>query len=164
KSFDFRQNLRYAGQYFDKETGLHFNTYRYYAPEIGRFITPDPIGLAGGLNLYTYAPNPMSWIDPWGLSTGRTGKQARLKSIGQDPKQPQHIRGWVQQEQNSIARGQRTNIRNPPGYQLAHWRGYEASKGYGYEYSDPQHIDLHKRQHKYDAHGRKNKLGASGKC
>ncbi|MDB6369630.1 PAAR domain-containing protein [Photorhabdus bodei] len=67
---DFKQNLRYAGQYFDKETGLHFNTYRYYAPEIGRFITPDPIGLAGGLNLYTYAPNPMSWIDPWGLYKG----------------------------------------------------------------------------------------------
>ncbi|WP_240042383.1 RHS repeat-associated core domain-containing protein, partial [Photorhabdus khanii] len=65
---DFRQNLRYAGQYFDNETGLHFNTYRYYAPEIGRFITPDPIGLAGGLNLYQYAPNPMSWIDPWGLN------------------------------------------------------------------------------------------------
>ncbi|WP_262979755.1 DUF6531 domain-containing protein, partial [Photorhabdus temperata] len=40
KGFGFRQNLRYAGQYFDKETELHFNTYRYYAPEIGRFITP----------------------------------------------------------------------------------------------------------------------------
>ncbi|KOY60826.1 type IV secretion protein Rhs, partial [Photorhabdus heterorhabditis] len=64
----FRQNLRYAGQYFDKETGLHFNTYRYYAPEIGRFITPDPIGLAGGLNLYAYVPNPVSWIDPLGLA------------------------------------------------------------------------------------------------
>ncbi|SCZ71171.1 RHS repeat-associated core domain-containing protein, partial [Photorhabdus luminescens] len=66
-SYNFRQNLRYAGQYFDKETGLHFNTYRYYAPEIGRFITPDPLGLAGGLNLYQYAPNPMTWIDPLGL-------------------------------------------------------------------------------------------------
>ncbi|WP_387468463.1 RHS repeat-associated core domain-containing protein, partial [Photorhabdus sp. RM323S] len=66
--YDFRQNLRYAGQYFDNETGLHFNTFRYYAPETGRFITPDPIGLAGGLNLYQYAPNPMTWIDPWGWS------------------------------------------------------------------------------------------------
>ncbi|CDH05423.1 Similar to Rhs-family protein [Xenorhabdus bovienii str. oregonense] len=69
---DFDQNLRYAGQYFDKETGLHFNTYRYYAPEIGRFITPDPIGLNGGLNLYTYAPNPIGWIDPWGLAKDKT--------------------------------------------------------------------------------------------
>ncbi len=80
KSFDFRQNLRYAGQYFDKETGLHFNTYRYYAPEIGRFITPDPIGLAGGLNLYTYAPNPMSWIDPLGLM--RCSHSDKAKELG----------------------------------------------------------------------------------
>ncbi|MGV8002723.1 RHS repeat-associated core domain-containing protein [Photorhabdus temperata subsp. temperata] len=48
KGFGFRQNLRYAGQYFDKETELHFNTYRYYAPEIGRFITPDPDWLGRG--------------------------------------------------------------------------------------------------------------------
>ncbi|WP_445497322.1 RHS repeat-associated core domain-containing protein [Photorhabdus sp. SF281] len=47
---------------------LHFNTYRYCAPEIGRFITPDPIGLAGGLNLYAYVHNPVSWIDPLGLT------------------------------------------------------------------------------------------------
>ncbi|MFT2789727.1 RHS repeat-associated core domain-containing protein [Serratia sp. T13T92] len=65
----FRQPLRYAGQYLDEETGLHYNTYRYYAPEVGRFITPDPIGLAGGLNLYQYAPNPLSWLDPLGLNT-----------------------------------------------------------------------------------------------
>lgn len=62
------QPLRYAGQYADAETGLHYNLFRYYDPQVGRFITPDPIGLAGGLNLYAYAPNPLSWIDPWGLS------------------------------------------------------------------------------------------------
>jgi len=58
------QNLRFAGQYFDAETGLHYNTFRYYAPECGRFTQPDPIGLNGGINLYSYAPNPLSWIDP----------------------------------------------------------------------------------------------------
>lgn len=61
------QNLRFAGQYFDAETGLHYNTFRYYAPESGRFTQPDPIGLMGGINLYQYAPNPLSWIDPLGL-------------------------------------------------------------------------------------------------
>ncbi len=69
KMESFEQNLRYAGQYFDNETGLHFNTFRFYDPQIGRFIMPDPIGLLGGMNLYAYAPNPMSWVDPFGLMT-----------------------------------------------------------------------------------------------
>ncbi len=71
KMESFEQNLRYAGQYFDNETGLHFNTFRFYDPQIGRFIMPDPIGLLGGMNLYAYAPNPLGWIDPWGLSVVR---------------------------------------------------------------------------------------------
>ncbi|MCP9676883.1 RHS repeat-associated core domain-containing protein [Escherichia fergusonii] len=48
----------------DRETGLHYNTFRYFLPESGRFSQPDPINLAGGINLYQYAPNPLSWIDP----------------------------------------------------------------------------------------------------
>jgi RHS repeat-associated protein len=60
--------LRFQGQYFDAETGLHYNRHRYYQPETGRFITPDPIGLAGGLNNYQYAPNPIGWVDPLGLT------------------------------------------------------------------------------------------------
>ncbi|ELV2784465.1 PAAR/RHS domain-containing protein [Enterobacter cloacae] len=63
------QPLRYAGQYADGETGLHYNLFRYYDPQVGRFIVQDPIGLAGGnLNLYHYAPNPLVWIDPMGLA------------------------------------------------------------------------------------------------
>ncbi|EMG7854069.1 glycohydrolase toxin TNT-related protein [Enterobacter hormaechei] len=62
------QPLRYAGQYADGETGLHYNLFRYYDPQVGRFIVQDPIGLNGGWNLYQYAPNPLGWIDPWGLS------------------------------------------------------------------------------------------------
>jgi RHS repeat-associated protein len=63
------QNLRFQGQYYDVETGLHYNTFRFYDPDIGRFTSPDPIGLAGGDNLYAYAPNPIAWVDPWGLET-----------------------------------------------------------------------------------------------
>ncbi|PIT50840.1 hypothetical protein BHC44_11870 [Snodgrassella alvi] len=66
------QNLRYQGQYLDRETGLHYNTFRYYDPDIGRFTQPDPIGLLGGFNLYQYAPNGLTWVDPLGLSC--TGK------------------------------------------------------------------------------------------
>ncbi|OCG00765.1 RHS repeat-associated core domain-containing protein [Gilliamella sp. wkB112] len=68
---NFDQNLRYQGQYLDRETGLHYNTFRYFDPDIGRFTQPDPIGLLGGNNLYQYAPNPVSWIDPWGWACNR---------------------------------------------------------------------------------------------
>ena len=63
------QLLRYAGQYQDNESGLHYNLFRYYEPEVGRFTTQDPIGLRGGLNLYQYAPNPYGWVDPLGLTS-----------------------------------------------------------------------------------------------
>lgn len=62
-----QQNLRFQGQYLDRETGLHYNLYRFYDPDIGKFISGDPIGLKGGINLYQYAPNPIRWIDPLGL-------------------------------------------------------------------------------------------------
>ncbi|PIT58701.1 hypothetical protein BHC49_00990 [Snodgrassella alvi] len=78
------QNLRYQGQYLDRETGLHYNTFRYYDPDIGRFTQPDPIGLLGGLNLYQYAPNGLTWIDPWGLSAGCGSDSQKLAKPGQD--------------------------------------------------------------------------------
>ncbi|WP_275039398.1 RHS repeat-associated core domain-containing protein, partial [Pectobacterium wasabiae] len=68
------QSLRYAGQYADEETGLHYNLFRYYDPTVGRFTTQDPIGLAGGLNLYQYAPNPLGWVDPLGLAKCGSGE------------------------------------------------------------------------------------------
>ena len=62
-------NLRFPGQYFDKETGLHYNYLRdAYDPRTGRFSQPDPIGIEGGLNPYAYAiGNPVSLVDPDGL-------------------------------------------------------------------------------------------------
>lgn len=60
--------IRFQGQYFDEESGLHYNRFRYYCPQQGRFIHQDPIGLAGGINPYQYAPNPVNWVDPFGLS------------------------------------------------------------------------------------------------
>lgn len=69
------QNLRFQGQYPDRETGLHFNTFRFYDPDVGRFTTPDPIGLLGGFNLYQYTPNPLTWMDPLGLSCSSDAKK-----------------------------------------------------------------------------------------
>ncbi|KDN25636.1 hypothetical protein MBO_02912 [Moraxella bovoculi 237] len=64
----YELNLRFSGQYEDKETGLYYNHHRYYDPSTGRYITPDPLGLAGGDNLYTYVANsPIHYNDPVGL-------------------------------------------------------------------------------------------------
>ncbi|HBL8858870.1 TPA: RHS domain-containing protein [Enterobacter hormaechei] len=71
------QPLRYAGQYADGETGLHYNLFRYYDPQVGRFIVQDPIGLNGGWNLYQYAPNPLGWIDPLGLKYSHSAKNPK---------------------------------------------------------------------------------------
>lgn len=71
------QNLRFEGQYLDRETGLHYNTFRFYDPDIGRFVSPDPIGLAGGTNPYQYAPNPVGWVDPLGLSCQKSNLHKR---------------------------------------------------------------------------------------
>ncbi|MCG6202997.1 RHS repeat domain-containing protein, partial [Psychromonas antarctica] len=65
--------LRFQGQYYDAESGLHYNRFRYYCPKQGRFIHQDPIGLAGGINPYQYAPNPVNWVDPFGLSCKEGG-------------------------------------------------------------------------------------------
>ena len=59
---------------------MHYNRHRYYDPEIGRFISKDPIKYRGGMNLHVYAPNPTGWIDPWGLAKcgGDTAKEITL--------------------------------------------------------------------------------------
>ena len=74
------QPFRLQNQYFDEETGLHYNLMRYYEPEAGRFVNQDPIGLLGaGDNLYQFAVNAQSWIDPLGLSRNR------LATVGKTP-------------------------------------------------------------------------------
>jgi RHS repeat-associated protein len=63
-------NLRFAGQYYDTETGLHYNYHRYYDPVVGRYLTPDPIGIEDGINLYAYVQNnPVNYTDPYGLES-----------------------------------------------------------------------------------------------
>lgn len=96
------QNLRFQGQYFDDETGLHYNTFRYHDPEVGRFITQDPIGLEGGVNIYLYAVNPILGVNPLGLCSTKLGQNIAARSgdgmanhhlIPEEvPKNPQYAR------------------------------------------------------------------------
>ncbi len=80
-------NVRFAGQYFDKETGLHYNLMRDYSPETGRYLEADPIGQRGGINIFLYAENnPIRNIDPLGLCpgcfAGATGTGGALGGFG----------------------------------------------------------------------------------
>jgi RHS repeat-associated protein len=60
-------NLRFPGHYFDPELGLNYNRFRYYDPTLGRYLQSDPWGIAGGINLYAYFPNPLLNVDVRGL-------------------------------------------------------------------------------------------------
>ena len=60
-------NIRFQGQYYDSETGLHYNRYRYYEPYSARYVSKDPVGLEGGLNNLAYVSDPNMWVDPLGL-------------------------------------------------------------------------------------------------
>jgi RHS repeat-associated protein len=73
-------NLRFPGHYFDHETGLHYNRFRYYSPELGRYLQCDPEGISGGLNLYAYTRNPLVEVDIRGLSCGGHSEQPNAKA------------------------------------------------------------------------------------
>lgn len=76
--------LRYAAREYDSETGLYYNRARYYDPSLGRFISEDPIGLAGGINVYAYVGNdPVNATDPSGLCTA-----AQRDALANDPISP----------------------------------------------------------------------------
>ncbi|MEU0597289.1 RHS repeat-associated core domain-containing protein [Streptomyces sp. NPDC006393] len=86
--------IRFPGQYWDAETGLHHNFHRYYDPETARYISPDPLGLDAGPNPCWYGPNPLTWIDPHGLAACRTSPRME----NGNPKE-----GWQHIDERHIA-------------------------------------------------------------
>jgi len=72
------QPIRLQGQYFDAETGLYYNRWRYYCPENGSFVSQDPLGLMAGENIYGFGPNAQMWVDPLGLECKMGGVKSEL--------------------------------------------------------------------------------------
>ncbi len=82
-------DLRWPGHLLDRETGLHYNRFRYYDPAIGRYLQPDPAGQAGGVNLYAYPGNPLAMVDVLGLCHDRPGQEPNTgDESGPDTRQP----------------------------------------------------------------------------
>ncbi len=95
--------IRFQGQWFDDESGLCYNRFRYYDGEVGQFLCKDPIGLLGGLNEFRYSFNPINWLDPLGL------KKCEL-TVQRDPDHDNRITsvtGFVTSE--NIGGGSNTN-------------------------------------------------------
>ena len=96
------QPIRMQGQHYDEETGLHYNRHRYYDPMLGRYITQDPIGLAGGINIYSYSLDPLLEVDPLGLATIKLdGKKIQVHSNDVDP-WPSNPHGHIYDENQVI--------------------------------------------------------------
>ena len=102
------QPHRFQGQIYDVETGLHYNRFRYYDPDAGRFISHDPIGLFGGANHFQYAPNPVEWVDPYGLSGFQFSGNfmTKLKKHAQDIYQTSRALG------TPVAKGDKEGMKN----------------------------------------------------
>ncbi len=80
--------IRFQGQWLDEESGLHYNCMRYYDPEATQYLTPDPIGLLGGMRTQAYVADPNGWVDPLGLRPcSQTLKRNMLRNEGHDPNQ-----------------------------------------------------------------------------
>ncbi|WP_261905685.1 RHS repeat-associated core domain-containing protein, partial [Streptomyces buecherae] len=83
--------LRFPGQYADPETGLHYNYFRHYDPETGRYASPDPLGLEAAPNPLSYVHNPLTWTDPLGLGPCPTSSPAPGTQLGDTSR----LGGWI---------------------------------------------------------------------
>jgi RHS repeat-associated protein len=96
--------VRYQGQWFDEETGLHYNRFRYYDPAGGRYISPDPLGLTGGLNSYIPGPNTTGWIDPYGLTSScPSWNEFQKRNKGKFRSRQEAARAWRSYQEANLS-------------------------------------------------------------
>ncbi|MFK0310268.1 RHS repeat-associated core domain-containing protein [Pseudomonas sp. NPDC090233] len=144
-----KSRIRFQGQYFDVETQLHYNRHRYYAPKLSRFTSKDPIGLAGGLNPYQYAPNPIQWADPLGLTkitapcTSREKMDAINKEVTRQERKCDELYDDYNQAINSALKythlSANDSIPNPAKFIAEPFNGRRArndSRGFRVEYDN----------------------------
>lgn len=79
------------GQYFDEESGLAYDRFRYYDPSSGNYITSDPIGLNGGETPYSYVLSTLDWTDPFGLNSKKCNLSKISENISWSPHGYKHI-------------------------------------------------------------------------
>ncbi|MFD8542411.1 DUF6531 domain-containing protein [Streptomyces sp. NPDC059649] len=117
--------LRFPGQYFDAETALHYNYFRHYDPETGRYLSTDPLGLEPAPNPSTYVANPHTAVDPLGLSPCNTAAQADLAklradmnmpAIANDTQKPMSTLGRLDMDGHDPLYGQNGRIPRPVPY------------------------------------------------
>lgn len=106
--------LRFPGQYFDPESGLHYNYFRHYDPETARYLSPDPLGLTPAPNPVAYIPNPHMWVDPMGLAGCPAFTPG--ETLGDVSK----IHGWVPE---SIPAEAMEVLRDVEKYNMGWWGG-----------------------------------------
>jgi RHS repeat-associated protein len=161
---NIQQNLRFQGQYLDRETALHYNTFRFYDPDIGRFITPDPIGLEGGTNLLQYGSNPISQTDPWGWACSNRDTITRGPN-----KQILSVRGEIRP--SDIGTGTATNKSSRMWARLlgktsddaGHTRGNNLGGSGGGKYVFPQDPGINQRDFRMFEVNIANRVSAPGK-
>ncbi|MFF8973842.1 RHS repeat-associated core domain-containing protein, partial [Streptomyces sp. NPDC014995] len=131
--------LRFPGQYYDPETGLHYNLFRHYDPETARYLTPDPLGLTPAPNPATYVHNPHTWSDPLGLSPYPRGEKGNPFENRADAEKAAFELAGVRYGEDPIAEWVVTGdkqLKHTPGYVYspdpAHWgnfRQFETDSG-----------------------------------
>jgi RHS repeat-associated protein len=153
--YQIEQPIRFQGQQFDPETGLHYNRFRYYDPGVGGYISQDPIGLRGGMNKFSYPVNPTGWTDPLGLNTIALGAGGGFAIAGPPGALVGALIGGAILVGGAVWMASSNNAAVPtrtPAEQLsdAHHAaaGNRSDAGYGGNCTPDEHDDLKQKQNK----------------